>query len=34
MYPICDIVEYANTRLISVCVQAMIAANNAEAAPT
>src|SRR4030095_5816400 len=30
----CDIVEYANTLLISVCVQAIIAARNAETIPT
>ena len=34
IYPICDIVENASTRLISVWVQAMIAASKAEMAPT
>src|SRR4030095_1747809 len=34
MYPICDMVEYARTRLISVCVHAIIAAMTAETRPT
>src|SRR5215217_2687096 len=34
MYPSCDTVEYASTRLMSAWATATVAANNAVAAPT
>ena len=33
MYPSCEMVEYASTRLISCCTNPMVAANRAVAAP-
>src|SRR5229473_2340438 len=33
MYPSCEMVEYASTRLMSHCLSAMVAANSAVSAP-
>jgi hypothetical protein len=34
MYPSCDTVEYASTRLMSHCLRPIVAASNAVSAPT